>query len=127
MPFEKGHNKIAGRKKGVENTDKRKIREAIKELVRSAGVRNTYAQSGFGPEWVRGPHSFHVEPGAEELVSIIPKGRSGAIGSQQPIIVNTTIKPIVIPGPDGGYLIKFLQEAAADERLTLNPKAIRSQ
>ena len=101
--------------------------DAVRELGRTAGTKVTKAQTGFGPEWVRGPRSFYIEPGAEELVNIIPKGRTGATGGQQPIVVNTNIKPVVVPGPNGSWLIKFLQEAADNERLTFNPKSIRSQ
>lgn len=40
--FEKGHTKSGGRKKGVENTDKRMIREAINTLLDKTNVQDLY-------------------------------------------------------------------------------------
>lgn len=42
MAFEKGKNKTGGRKKGVENTDKRKIREAINTLLDNTDIEDLY-------------------------------------------------------------------------------------
>lgn len=42
MAFKKGHDKIGGRKKGVENTDKRKIREAINTLLDNTNIQDLF-------------------------------------------------------------------------------------
>lgn len=44
MPFEKGKKKTGGRKKGVVNTDKRLIRDAINSLLDDIPLKKLYEE-----------------------------------------------------------------------------------
>jgi hypothetical protein len=101
------------------------IYNRLGDLNRTLG-RTTGAQSGFHG-LVRGPRTFFIEPGVEEYVNITPKQRMPTVpGGQQVVVVERPvhIEPVVVPQPDGSWLINFIQTESDRGRLTLNPESI---